>query len=235
MLDLFLACYLMAASLSGTDAAIASYLAELRAVEGGSRAASVETAFHRAQAVADALLMVSGDKTVLEHATDAQFDRLNRSLPGLRLNRDEVVFAKPDAVFFLGLARTRGSADDRAFFRTYLQVYPASVWPSYVQQQTDSSGCTDFGSGELVARYDAWLAYRHQTTHYASTVNRELHNIEQEVTTSTCACGSRESVLRELQRFATRFPDSPVSKTVASRSMQIRSGRSPIRFSCISG
>jgi hypothetical protein len=73
-----------------------------------------------------------------------------------RLAREEVVFVEPDADYFVTLARAHGDAADRAFFSALKVTYPDSVWPVYVEQQTDAGGCTRFGSGALVEAYRSW-------------------------------------------------------------------------------
>jgi hypothetical protein len=158
------------------------------------------------------------------------------SRDGIILNREEVLVAEPDPKFFLSLARHRGGPVDVSFFQNYAATRPDGAWKSYRDQQTDVTGCTNFANGELVKRYGGWHAF--QSAHpraYSSAVRKELAAIETEVSESTCACGARSGVLRELERFVQAFPNTAVTAKVRSRVRAIRASKSSIRFHCQSG
>ena len=215
---------------------VRAYLSALERLQSGQAPPSVERTFRAAMAVDAALLRKKGDSTLLESLSDAEYEALTKALPGIILNREEVVIAEPDPIFFQALARKYGKPADVEFFRNYLATLPNGVFKSYVEQQTDYSGCTAFGKGELVRRYAGWLAYRSSYPHaYLNQVTEQLTAIEAEVSESTCACGSRDEVLRELRQFAARFPASPVIKSVLRRIREVQKSASPIRFNCVSG
>jgi hypothetical protein len=204
--------------------AVEQYRAAVAAI---GRGGPVERAFERAIDVRSELL------GRLESLPESEFVRLQSELPGLIINREEVQIVAPKPAFFLDLARVHGRAADVAFFEELQRTYPDSVWPSYVRQVTDITSCTDFGSGELTARYAAWLRYRraHHRA-YRAEVDRQLAEIEQHAAQGTCACGDAATVAKELRAFARRFPRSRVHTRVAKRVEALRAGRSDIRFHC---
>ena len=136
---------------------------------------------------------------------------------------------------FSELSSEYGGLVDRSFFELFSKTYPDSVWPVYLTQQTDYSGCTEFGEGHLVRSYREWSRFR--TSHplrYQREVKRIIDQIQEQIV-STCACGDRDSVLRELREFAAAFPKSPVHQAVKDRIKELEEGSSDVRFQCISG
>jgi hypothetical protein len=216
--------------------AVQTYRSILDSLESGERGATVEKCFDAARAVRSALLRTVGAKTVIESLSDSEFESLSQTLPGVILNREEVLLAEPEPKFFLSLARRHGGPADVQFFKNYAATVPGGVWRSYTIQQTDVTGCTDFANGELVKRYAGWLAFR--SAHpkaYFSAVRDQLAAIERAVSEDTCACGSRGGVLRELELFARTFRNSPVRPKVQGRIRAIRRSRSSVNFNCQSG
>jgi hypothetical protein len=237
---LILAFALLAAS-PGTAAIsipqVQAYVSILKRLQLGQANGSVEATFDAAIALGDTMLQEKDDTTtLLESLSDAEFVALGKTLPGILLQREEVLIVEPDPTFFLALAKKYGGRTDVEFFRNYLATLPGGVWPSWDEQQTDYSGCTAFGRGELVKRYAGWLAFRSKYPHaYSEQVADELTDIESEVGDTTCACGSKDEVLHELQEFADTFPTSPVIRKVLKRIHELKESTSPIRFNCISG
>jgi hypothetical protein len=180
--------------------------------------------------------VVDGRDTVLETLSDAEYQRLHRDLPGVLLHRETAVFVEPDTEYFMRLARVQGDPADRAFFAALKATYPASVWPVYVEQQTDASGCTRFGSMSLVETYRIWSGFRRtHSGRYAAPATAELDKVSEQLTTSTCACGSAADVVSELQRFQERFPQSPLRARIGARLDAQRAGDTSIRAYCRSG
>jgi len=176
-----------------------------------------------------------GGLSVLESLSEQEFTALSRELAGLDVNREEVVFVKPDGAFFRKLA-ARGDRADRAFFTALGSTYPDSVWPVYIEQQTDYSGCTRFGSGTLVSTYVAWAAFRRQyPKRYEQVSASHLEEIVEALTGSTCACGDRGSVERELMEFLRRGDERDMRARVEARLLAVRRDRANIRFACTSG
>lgn len=215
---------------------VQAYRSTLDNLESGEPGATVEQTFDAALAVRSALLRTVGAESVIESLSDSEFESLSQRLPGVILNREEVLLAEPDPKFFLSLARRHGGPADVQFFENYAATVPDGVWRSYTIQQTDVTGCTDFANGELVKRYAGWIAFgsAHPRA-YLSAVSDQLAAIEREVSEGTCACGSPGGVLRELELFARTFRDSRVGPKVEGRIRAIRRSKSPVRFNCQSG
>ena len=174
--------------------------------------------------------------TMVELLSDEEFARLERDVPGAVIGREEVVFVRPDPDYFVKLAAVRGGEADRAFFAALQATYPDGVWPSYVAQQTDYSGCTRFGSMSLVETYRAWSDFqRRYPTRYGEGAGREMNAVLEALTHSTCACGDMTAVDQELDSFVRTFPDSPAQPLVKQRLDAVRAGRSDVRASCLSG
>jgi hypothetical protein len=196
---------------------------------------TIEQAFEAATRFGEFLVADSGPLSRLESMTAAEYDLLAQSAPGMLINREEIVFATPDPAYFLAIAKKYGTAADVDFFTSYSATFPQGVWASYIQQQTDVSGCTDFGSHELVARYADWLAFRAKHPHaYAAEVAKQLEKIEEEIA-SSCACGDQRSVVRELENFVKRFPGSTAALKARHRLDDIRKPASGMRYHCVPG
>jgi hypothetical protein len=225
------------AQLSTSDqAAVDGYRSAIRLAESGRSSRGIETAFSALVPMREALMQVRNGQHVLESLPDEEFQRLGRDLPGAIVNREEVVFVEPDPDYFTKLAAARGDGADRAFFSALKATYPESVWPVYVEQQTDYSGCTRFGSMTLVETYRAWFDFQRKFPgRYAAGAKKETDAVVEHLTTSTCACGDSASVEREFQRFLRRFPISSARAKVGQRLQALRARRSDIRASCVAG
>src|ERR1051325_10110966 len=158
----------------------------------------------------DALMQVrNGRDTVLEALSENDFAGLQGKLPGALINREESVFIKPDVDYFSKLAAAHGDAGDRGFFAEMKRTYPVSVWPTYIEQQTDYSGCTRFGNMSLVETYRAWSDFqRTYPDRYTTAAAQEVAAVLNQLTQSTCACSDTPSVKRELDQFLLTFPAS---------------------------
>jgi hypothetical protein len=221
---------------SEVQRAIDAYRDALVAAQQRSNDGAIERAFASLTSVHDALLQATGGQTPLEALSPADFDRLTAAMTGAVIGRDEVLVVDVDTDYFLKLAASRGSSVDRTFFASRRATYPNSIWPIYVEQQTDYSGCTRFGGGSLVDSYRQWRRFRSRFPRaYAPFVARGLADVEEQVTESSCACGSAEETARGLDEFAAAFPDSRASAAASHRSRAILRHQSAIRFRCVSG
>ena len=216
--------------------ALQNYRNALSAISSGHNSVTIELAFSRLDGLRFTLLNgTSAGLTLLESLPTEEFEHLS-GVPGLLVFRAEVVFAEPDPTYFLHLSERHGRAVDRAFFLAYSRTYPKPVWPVYREQQTDYSGCTLFGGGELTNTYSIWHDFRRRFPRsYRSFVKNILQDIEDEVVKPTCACGDKASVVGELSTFSKRFPDSRAAAAAAKRAQEVRESRSGFRFHCISG
>jgi len=216
--------------------AIDAYRDALVAAQQRSNDGAIERAFAALTSVHDTLLQATGGQTALEALSPADFDRLTAAMTGAVIGRDEVLVVDVDTEYFLKLAASRGSSVDRTFFAARRATYPNSIWPIYVEQQTDYSGCTRFGTGTLVSEYRRWTRFAAGfPRRYTAAVRREVERVSNELTQSTCACGTRSSVEQEFRQFLGVFPRAPISAMVRARLRAVRTGRSDIRPQCISG
>ena len=219
------------------QAAVDAYRTAITSAASGRAPRAIETAFIALGLMRDALIQVQTGRntTPLELLPEREFQML-RELPGAILNRDETVVVEPDTDYFVRLATARGDAADRAFFSAFKATHPGSVWPVYLDQQTDYSGCVRFGSMSLVETYRTWAGFRRRFSgRYADGARKEVDAVLEALTTATCACRDVTSVERELQRFQREFPSSPVKSAIDRRLQAIRAGRSDIRAGCVSG
>lgn len=222
---------------SDARVAIDAYRAAIEAGSSTGKPGALEAALDRVDALREILMRVRADgSTLLEALSDAEFQRVERSLAGVLINREEVVFVTADPDYFSRLAASAGDSSDRAFFNTLKLTYPNGVWASYKTQQTDYSGCTAFGDGKLVDAYRAWSSFQRRfPNRYRARSSEELASIGTELTESTCACGDRGSVEREMRQFVRVFPKAAIAAAVRERLSGLAGGRSNIRLRCLSG
>lgn len=216
--------------------AVDNYCRALAAAKSTRDRKTIESVFTAARELKRALLLSVGDSTAIEQLTENQFRGIATRAVGVIINREEVLLVEPDPRYFLSLAQTHGTPADIAFFKVYSATYPDGVWPSYVWQETDVTGCTAFGSGELLARYGDWRGYRAQYPKAYGIESRErLREIEWHVAESDCACGSRVDVMKELQSFAAAFSRTGAGRAAKRRLLAMTTGKSSIKFDCSSG
>jgi len=216
--------------------ALDAYRDALAAAQQRSTDGAIERAFTSLTSVHDALLHANGGRTALEALSPEDFERLVTAMNGAVIGREEVLVVDVDTEYFLKLAASRGSNVDRTFFASRRATYPDSTWPVYVEQQTDYSGCTRFGTGTLVTEYRRWTRFvAGFPGRYTAAARREVERVSNELTQSTCACGTRDSVEQEFRQFLRVFPRTSISPMVTARFRGLRSGRSDIRPQCISG
>jgi len=206
------------------------YASQIRALTAGSGKISVEDTYRKGQTAAHRLVRI------LASLSEEDYRSVETRMMGYHINRNEVVFVEPDAAFFQRISRHRGTAADSAFFGFLGELRPRNGWPAYREWQTDSSGCTSFGRGVLTGLYRK--AVEHIKTYgsaYLVDMNAALKDITVELTESTCACGDRESTIRELTSFLEAFPEDAPAPLVRKRLSEIKSGKTTIRFKCTSG
>ena len=221
---------------------VVAYRAELDRVRQRAPGASVAAAYQAADALSERLMKTfekDGETVVLLEVLSAEDYAVVEGMlegMGMAISREEIIFAQTDAKYFRDLAEKYGGPADIEFFKIEAEIRPDSGWPIYTVQQTDSSGCTDFASGEQVKRYAQWRAFRAKYPGaYSIEVADWLANIEASITNGTCACGDAAGVENELRRFVDTFPDSPVLEAVRERLRKLRDPETGMRFNCISG
>jgi hypothetical protein len=217
--------------------AVTAFRSAIVAAESGAGSGSIEAAFSALLPLRNALTHGrEGREAVLESLPESDFRRLKRELRGALINRDEVVFVEPDIDYFVNLATTRGDRADKAFFAAMKMTYPESIWPVYEEQLTDYSGCTRFGSGDLVRTYAVWSEFQSRyPDRYNHGAAEQWESIRRELTDGTCACDDGTSVKGELDELLRAFPTSPDRSKIERRLLELDAGRSGIRFNCQPG
>lgn len=214
-------------------AAAQTYRAALAGLSSGPPRRSLEDLYVLAVRVEKAW---RASRVSLESMPEEEFKVLGEQLPGFVLNREEVIVVHPKPSYFLDLAEGHGTPADRSFFTALGETYPENLWPLYIAQQTDYSGCTLFGQGLLVHTYRKWSRFRKDYPRdYVTFATGVLTDIEERVTHNDCPCGDAGSVSRELDEFARAFPKSSAAALAADRAKAVRERRSTIRFNCTSG
>jgi hypothetical protein len=210
------------------------YARLLERIEHSARPAPIESLYELGFAVGDSLLSPGPVGEPITTMDDSTFARTGRLVRGFDLLRDEVEGVLPDFDFFSDLASRRGDSVDVAFFRGMKATMGKRVMPVYVQQQTDYSGCTRFGSGALVADYDRWQGFP-TSGRFARRAHETLGDVASALLEGECACGDRSSVVKELRLFLERHPRGFMSDRVRARLRDVESGKAKIREHCTPG
>lgn len=205
------------------------YSLALRKFEKRNAKGNIEAVYRKGQIVADKL-------DELENLSEADFTLVERRMRGFVVNRDEIIYVKPNVNFFRKLSKGIGTKSDIAFFTFLGELRTNSVWANYIQQQTDYSGCAIYGKGILTGLYGKAKQFRKQyPSAYIVDINEEIEEMKSEFTDSTCACGDSKSVIEEFQLFIRTFPADKITLIVRKRLKEIQNKKTPFRFNCISG
>jgi len=206
------------------------YFKAMSRFESQTQKESLELLYHKGQAVATKLVQI------LELLSEADYDSAVTQMKGYLLSREEIIFVEPDISFFKDLSKTRGLEGDTSFFNFMGHLKPDNVWPAFIEQQTDYSGCTIFGKGILTGLYEEAVSFRYRyPSMYDSDIDHAIGQIKYALTSSTCACGDSSSVIKEFQSFLNMFPSADIAPQINERVLEIRERRARIRFNCISG
>ena len=142
---------------------------------------SVESVLHKGKAVNNKI-------EEIESLSDADYALLEKKMKGFVINRDEVLYIEPDLKFFGQLSKSRGTKADIAFFDLMPAIKGDSVFATYIEMQTDVSGCTIYGNGVLTTLYGKALQFKKTYPKaYIKDVNEEIDKILEEFTEHTCA------------------------------------------------
>jgi hypothetical protein len=214
-------------------ARIREYDEALQSAQRARRPHSLESLHARANRVRNALVRSSDEAFApIYMLSDQELLALRVHLPTFMIDREihERAEARQDSM--VALARRVGAPADTAYWDRVVSFDSWGV-PSYVEPVTDETGCTKFGSGQLVAAYGAWTAYRKRYPgHYAADVDARIEDVTRELLEGTCACGDASGVTSEFQGFIKRFPKDKLTPRVRERLREVRAGRGPMRYHC---
>ena len=213
-----------------------AYRRALEQVSASPQVGRIEAAIAAVAPLRDALLRDDQGVDVLERLDDDAFAKLEKDLTGVAVGREEILIVRPDVDYFSKLAEAHGDAADRVFFAALKRTRPDSVWPDYIEQQTDYSGCLRFGSLTLVNVYRAWADFiRQYPDRCTAQAKDELDQVSRQLTEATCACEDKASVEKELREFLKQFPAASIRSDVEKRLQALNNGKSAIRLKCTSG
>ena len=219
------------------EIAVSDYNSTIAAVRAGR--APVEQALDKARTLERDLMYERAEDGLssLERMTPTDRLQFAQRVPGIQLWYHETQGVEIDPAFFLDLANKYGSEADRQFFSNYRLTFPAGYgWPGYIEQQTDYSGCTKYGSRALSDVYGRWVVFRDRFPgHYVQQATDIYSGVEGEFTRGTCACGDAESVVGEFAAFVARYPGDAIAPRVTQRLNEVIDGTTDIKFNCISG
>jgi hypothetical protein len=204
------------------------YALALRQFQTHKTRASMEGVVRKGNAVGEKL-------SELEDLSEAEYALLEKKMKGFVVNREETVYVKPDLKFFAQLAKTRGTSADAAFFGLMREIRPDNVWAAYLEQQTDYSGCTIYGNGNLTTLYGKALRFKRAYPQaYVSYIDEEIDGISSKFTGDVCACGNIGSVEKEFRLFIKTFPNDKNTPAVKKGLANLKKNKA-FRFNCQSG
>lgn len=216
--------------------AATDYLAELARVESAPVPQSLETLLRKAEAVQSALMTIeggAGSDSVLERYEDREFAELQRQLRGLHLQRGLEVFVQPLPDFFLDLATRKGRPADQAFFRLYRDYWGTQLFPVYMEPRATIMGCVKYGDGLLNRLHRDWAGFHTRfPTDYAAEATQMVRDFEEIFELGTCACGDRDSVIRELREFTRSQPHNPATPAATRRWQELDSRQERLPHNC---
>lgn len=210
------------AATANLPAAVTNYLATLASVETSTVPVSLEALFSKAETAQSALMEVAGEQAVLERYTAAEFTALQAQVRGLTLHRELDIYAQPEAVFFLTLAKAHGTSADVDFFTQYAATWGPDLVPTYLKLRPQPTPCVRFGEGRMAPLYAGWQAYALKNPQaYTAHAQQNIADLEEAVALGTCACDGVASVQREQAEFLALFPNNPKAAAIKARAEQL--------------
>jgi hypothetical protein len=204
------------------------YSLALKKYERQKSRTSVESVLRKGVAVSEKIYDI-------EDLSDADYALLEKKMKGFVLNREEILYINPDLKFFAQLAKTRGTKSDAAYFALMRQIRPDNVWAAYIEQQTDVTGCTRFGSGLMTRLYGKAMQFkRAYPKSFRAEIDEEISKLASEFEGNICACGDRAGVLREFRLFVKTFPRDKHTPEIKKSLKSIERGQK-FRYYCQSG
>lgn len=233
LLSLLLA---LPAGATGILPAEQAYLDELARLESATTPQSLEPLLHKAGAVQDALMTVlegPGSDSVLERYDAAGYEALQQRLRGLHLQRGLEIFVQPKPRFFADLAERKGRDADRAYFRLYQDYWGENLFPVYMEPRATIMGCVKYGDGLLIKLHADWQRFHQDYPQdYAAEAVQMVRDFEEIFELGTCACGDRNSVIRELQDFTSAHPKNPSAVAARRRWQELKAGDEDLPVHC---
>jgi hypothetical protein len=215
------------APLQAAQQKVDNYAAKYKAWVAGKNQ-SFEPVLTAGQDAAASFLMVA------EGMEDTKFEELKQKMTGYLVIRDEVIAIVPDAPFLAEQMKLHGQPQDVAFFHLMAQTLNG-YWPVTQEQLQDMSGCTRFGSHDLVRLYGAWKQFQQlYPKSYTAALKEQssllLADIEDQLLNSQTACDGPDDVADEFETFIKAYPASPLTPKIKKRLEEVRGKQSNMRF-----
>jgi hypothetical protein len=211
---------------------LSAYSLEYERIQSPDRTVrDIEQLYRRGLSVTDMLLSrQSKGQCLLETLTQDQLNSTRRELPGIFINREEVLEVSPDPEQFFDLALKFGDRADIGFFSILKVSYASPGWPVYIDRLTDYSGCTRLGSFVFSELYEMWRSFQRRfPDRYAGEVRKEVVKLEQALL-DTGACEGSAKVVAAYREFLRAFPNAPVAEEIRVRIDAISGEKSELRF-----
>jgi hypothetical protein len=207
------------------------YSVLLSRLEKGDKDVSFKQVYTKGKAVAASLL------GTMQSMKENEYKKAESQMQGFHISREEALFVEPDMKFFGKLAKKYGNKTDSAYFTLAEKIKPDGAFSSYIQQQTDVSGCTAYGNGLMIHLYKDIADFRSKfPTAYKEEIQAFSDDLEQQFTSeSVCACGDAQSVITDLNGFLQTFPKAPIVPQVQRTLNDVKARKASVRFNCQSG
>ncbi len=206
----------------------AQYAELLKQWRQSARKESLEPILNKGQEAALAILKVA------EQLSEPEFKVIEQQMQGYLMLRENILVIGPDPAKFQALAQEKGQPVDIAFFELMGKTLN-SYWPVTMEQLDDLSGCTRFGSGDLVRLYGLWQGFQKQyPTHYQAALQDPnlllIHDLQDQLLNSASACDGPETVMDEFKKFVTLYPKSPLTPKIRIRMEALRQDKLDMSF-----
>jgi hypothetical protein len=229
-------CLPAAAQAPAPSSAEQDYLAELARIEAATTPQSLEPLLEKAEAVQSALMEIPaglGSEAVIERYSEAEFAALQQRLRGIHLQRGVEIYVQPLPGFFSALAAAHGRPADQGYFALYQAYWGEQLFPVYMEPRAMVVGCVKYGDGLLNRLYDDWQRYaKTYPEAYRVNVQQMLKDFEEVFSLGTCACGDRDSVVRELRQFSREHPHSPAAPAASQRWRELKARQEKLPVRC---
>jgi hypothetical protein len=179
----------------------------------------------------------SGQPIPLEALSEEDYDFVQQHMKGFFVFREEIVGVEPRMTFFKALAARKGSQEDVDFFNLMTEVYGDGIWPAYVEQQTDYSGCGSYGDGARTRIYLGAVKLKAPVNNaYREQIDGMIKGLKESlITDGLCVCGGADSVIKELTLFIEKAPNANFIEDVKQLLAKVKAGKSKMGFFCHTG
>jgi hypothetical protein len=218
---------------------VRSYSDSMAQLERGQGGITVGDIYVKGLSLGEKLLEFkgSGELVPLEAMSEEDYAFVQQHMKGFFVFREEIVGVEPKMTFFKELAARRGSQEDVDFFDLMTEVYGDGIWPAYVEQQTDYSGCDSYGDGARTRIYlDAVKIRTPVNEAYRIKVDEMIKGLKESfITDGICVCGGADAVIRELSLFIEKAPDADFIEDVKQLLAKVKAGKPKMKFYCQTG